>query len=329
VYNRLKRKGIGKYSPRYKQNDQSTWIIVENAHPEIVSRDQWISVNALSKQRFGKINRFSTESPYLLAGLIRCSHCHFAFTGRTLLVGKPGNRKRKSVYIDSGYARKGPSVCASLNIDKIRLEQFILNFIREQILPESFQQRLCKMVEKVLSTAFPDIEKKRKEIKNSLKECEKKMSSLLALVEKGVKVDTIVNRIKILEDEKSRLNKSLREMQNQNYGINSFNNIVKESKEFLENFVDEFQRLSLPEQKEGMKKIVEKIIVDRENRIARCFINPLLGAKQNILFDEKYRNPQLNIRQSFVLGNQPIDVKQLNSSLVDVPPTRFELVFQA
>jgi len=86
------------------------------------------------------------------------------------------------------------------------------------------------MVVKVLNSAFPNMKEKRKDIKNNLKECEHKMSSLLALVEKGIKVDTIVDRIKMLEDEKSRLNKSLREMQTQNYGINSFVNIVKESK---------------------------------------------------------------------------------------------------
>jgi hypothetical protein len=223
---------------------------------------------------------------------------------------------------------------STLNIDKNRLEQFILDFIREQILPDSFQQRLQKMVGKVLSSAFPNMEEQHKEIKNNLKECEHKMSSLLILVEKGVKVDTIIGRIKMLEDEKSRLNKSLREMQSQNYGINSFVNIVKESKEFLENFIEEFNILTLQERKERMKKLVKQIIVDREKRIARCIINPLGQAKQNSIF-EKLRCGQFIAGRQFgqqkilVSENQPIDAQQLRSSLVAVPPTRFELVFQA
>jgi hypothetical protein len=206
---------------------------------------------------------------------------------------------------------------------------FILDFVREQILPESFQLRMYKMVVKVLSSAFPNMEEQCKEIKNNLTECEHKMSSLLALVEKGIKVDTIVDRIKMLEDEKSRLNKSLREMQTQNYGINSFVNIVKESKEFLENFIEDFNFLSLQERKEGMKKLVKQIIVDREKRIARCVINPLGQAKQNSIF-EKLRGGQFIAGRQFgqqkklVSENQPIDAQQLRSSLVAVPPTGFD-----
>jgi len=47
-------------------------------------------------------------------------------------------------------------------------------------------------------------------------------------------------------------------MQTQNYGINSFVNIVKDSKEFLENFIEEFKFLTLQERKEGMKKLVKQ-----------------------------------------------------------------------
>ena len=79
---------------------------------------------------------------------------------------------------------------------------------------------------------------------------------------------------------------------------------------------------------------MKQIIVDREKRIARCVINPLGQAIQNSIF-EKLRGGQFIAGRQFgqqkilITENQPIDAQQLKSSLVVVPPTRFELVFQA
>ena len=317
VYNRLKRHGIGKYAPRNKEQKQSEWIIVENAHPPIVSNEIWTAANSTEhRKRYQSMNRFTTESPYLLSGLIRCSHCNFNFTGRSMLFGRPWNRKKEYVYVDSGYERKGPSVCASKTINKKSLETFILNLIRERFLNANFQDKIQKAIDKKLKSINPDLPEKRKEFQKRLKECERKLTSLLVLVEKGVQVDTIIDRIKSLEEEKRQILQSIKELQSENAKKNEIQDIVVASRKFIHTFLDRFDDMSLEKKKEGMKQIVAQIIVDREKDVARCFLRVVPLLKQHPFI----RN---------ISRNELVEKSQLSSSLDYVPPTRFELVFQA
>ncbi len=122
-----------------------------------------LDCSEFNEQRNGiNINRFTTESPYLLSGLIRCSHCNFNFTGRSMLFGRPGNRKKEYVYVDSGYERKGPSVCASKKINKKGLETFILNLIRERFLNANFQEKIRKQLIKNSSSLIPTSGKEKR-----------------------------------------------------------------------------------------------------------------------------------------------------------------------
>ena len=327
VYNRNKRRGIGKFAPRYKQTDQTNWIIVENAHPPIVTKEIWLAVNSETKSRFGKVNRFTQEGPYLLSGLIRCSHCQFAFTGRKMLSGRTGNRKPKLIYIDSGYSRKGPSVCSSLNIDKEAIEAFIIKAVREHLLSSDFQARLQRALAKELEGIFPDLNVRREEVEQKLNERNKKISALLSLVEKGVNVDTIANRIRTLEDERTSLKRELKELQNQNIGKEDFLDLAQESMRFVQDFVHSFNDLSLAEKKAGIKKLVKQIIIDREKRVARCYIRTIPPFKHHPLLDvlrEPTHLPPHKKQRDELVENQ-----QLSSSLVVVPPTRFELVYRA
>jgi site-specific DNA recombinase len=327
VYNRNKRRGIGKFAQRYKQTDQACWIIVENAHPAIVSKEVWIAINSVAKSRFGKVNRFTQEGPYLLSGLIRCSHCQFAFTGRKMLSGRTGHRKPKLIYNDSGYSRKGPSVCSSLNIDKEGIESFILECVREYLLSSDIQARLQLALAKKLEGVFPDIDDRQKEVEQKMTECGKKISALLSLVEKGVNVDTIANRIKALEDEKDSLKREIKELRNQNVGKEEFLDLANESMRFVEDYVSSFDDLTLAEKKAGMKKLVKQIIVDREKRVAHCHIRTIPPFKQHPLL-EALQEPS-NLFSHKKRRDDPVVEQQLRSSLVGVPPTRFELVYRA
>lgn len=335
VYNRLKRHGIGKFAARYKQKDVSNWIVIENAHPPIVSKELWTAANSNnSPSRFGTMNRYTHESPYLLTGLIRCSHCGFSFTGRAALYGRPGNRKKVYVYIDSGYEKKGPSVCSSLFINKDGIETFILNTVKEQLLSSNFQQRLRRSLEQVLQTVIPNVDERQKELQKKLKECENKISYLLSVVEKGVNVDTVVDRIKSLEVEKAETSRALKELRTQKASKGELLGAVAESTNFVNNFVEEFNELSLAEKKEGMRKLVRQVVVDRERKVARCYIRTIPPFKEHPLLDvldtgNKLPSGPLHIWKQEKQRDEHVEISQLSSSLVSVPPTRFELVFQA
>ncbi|HWP81081.1 MAG TPA: recombinase family protein, partial [Bacteroidota bacterium] len=78
-------------------NDPKDWIILENAHPAIVSKELFEKANSTNQGKFGKGNPQIVKSAYLLSGLMKCGKCGFNFAGQ---------RYHKSgihYYQDSGY----------------------------------------------------------------------------------------------------------------------------------------------------------------------------------------------------------------------------------
>ncbi len=113
VYNRnsmskiqAKQKGreqkLGVSFPHWR-NQPEEWNVVENAHDGIISKELWTKANTNTRVHNNiKRNGHSYRSQYLLTGLIRCSHCGFAFQGWSGAV--KGQRYYK--YIDGGWQNK-------------------------------------------------------------------------------------------------------------------------------------------------------------------------------------------------------------------------------
>jgi hypothetical protein len=164
-------------------------------------------------------------------------------------------------------------------------------------------------------------------VEQKLTECGKKISALLSLVEKGVNVDTIANRIRTLEDEKTSFKREIKELQNQHVGKEDFLDLAHESMKFVEDYVQSFDDLTLAEKKAGMKKLVKKIIVDREKRVAHCYIRTIPSFRHHPLLDALQEPSDLLSHKK--RRDDLVEKQQLRSSLVGVPPTRFELVYRA
>ena len=80
------------------QNEKSEWVVTENAHPAIVSKELWEKANATTFRKIDMRHKPKFRSRYLLTGLIHCSKCGFAFQGWS---GK-ANGKEYLRYIDGG-----------------------------------------------------------------------------------------------------------------------------------------------------------------------------------------------------------------------------------
>jgi hypothetical protein len=115
---------------------------------------------------------------------------------------------------------------------------------------------------------------------------------------------------------------------------NDLLNVAAESKSFVDNSIQEFNQLGLAEKKEGMRKLVRQVIVDRERKVARCYIRTIPPFKQHPLFDTLDKHNQLPLtplqyRNAQKRKDELVETTQLSSSRVSVPPTGFEPVFQA
>lgn len=108
----------------YKSNklanvNKSDWIIIQNHHEAIISKEEFEQVQVL-KGKYVKINKNNEID--LFSGLLRCSDCNSTFTIR-----KSNNQ---TYYYCSNYVRN--KKCTKQGINKKKLEDKVLNEINKR-----------------------------------------------------------------------------------------------------------------------------------------------------------------------------------------------------
>jgi hypothetical protein len=264
AYNRFPKNKLSGL-PRGKRNDQGEWKTKENAHPAIVSQKLFEEANGTKFFKYAGGTAMAVKSPYLLSGLIRCSHCGFNYSGFTR--GKKGLR----YYADSGYINKGKSVCDWHAIPKEELEEFIRQSIRERLIDSTISQKLEELIGHYLSsnansngvTAISLIEEQIR--RNDIG-----LSNLLAAVETGLNSAVVLARIKEIGTENDRLRIELRRLQRVTISKAVVQDAASDAARFLLSFDDRMERAPLLEQKLMMKRVVDGIVVDRANDRLDC-----------------------------------------------------------
>ncbi|MDO3411492.1 recombinase family protein [Saccharibacillus sp. CPCC 101409] len=120
-----------------KWRDRSEWIITENAHPAIITKELFDQCQTVAKQRHnggGETHRASGKpaSPFWLRGMMVCDKCG------TRMVGNSTSSRTKSggqkYYVCGGYLRKGKEFCPYIGWRKERIEEIVTNKLRTTLM---------------------------------------------------------------------------------------------------------------------------------------------------------------------------------------------------
>jgi len=130
--------GDGKLRPKkqkgWRKNDVSDWIISEDVHEPIVSRETWDAAQRAVAKRRADAGKARPTKRTLLASLLVCKRCGHSFTTirDRRWPGPSGEGYR--VYTCSGYHRYGKSVCGVTNVPGPALDAFVLQTIKRALL---------------------------------------------------------------------------------------------------------------------------------------------------------------------------------------------------
>jgi predicted nuclease with TOPRIM domain len=127
----------------------------------------------------------------------------------------------------------------------------------------------------------------------------------MTLAEKGVNIGEIAERIKTLQLERSNLEIRIERLNSIKPTRGRFEQSIDETVKFFERFEHHFECASISERKNLMRQVIDRIVIDRKRRVAQCYL--------------------LAIPRSNSLSSPKISTTHISG----VPPTRFELVFQA
>lgn len=99
IWNRRYYNKEGKVSWR----NPSEWIIHENAHPAILTQEQWSAIS--NRINRGMPKGGEKKSKYRVSGLVVCSYCGSRMVSRRY--SNKGSRKDKMIFVCSKYQKKG------------------------------------------------------------------------------------------------------------------------------------------------------------------------------------------------------------------------------
>ncbi|MBI3786918.1 MAG: recombinase family protein [Ignavibacteriales bacterium] len=273
AYDRLKKRGIGKYAQRFWVRDSSQWIIIENSHPSIVTPDIWYAANPLREHSDnGYLARKRFDSPYLLSGLLVCSHCGFKFHGKTQRTGRPGNRKRRRTYTDSGYSQKGGSVCTFMNIGAEAIERKLIEEVKRRLLGSDIPSKLESLIKAHLAKTTITPHQDATIIDQSIRALDTRINNLLDIAERGQGMEEAVTRINLLKSEKAALELKKLILPNVAPVQIGYKQSTTKIAEFFKEFERVFDNAPLSERKALISQLVDRIIVDRENKVAKCYL---------------------------------------------------------
>jgi hypothetical protein len=110
----------------------SEWIIVENTHEAIVSREDWRKCYDMIAAS-GRVRRTKESEILPFSGMMVCRDCGYVmWHGHSYYTPKSGERRRCGGYNCSAFNKTGNAVCGSHYISEKALNEIVLGDIREK-----------------------------------------------------------------------------------------------------------------------------------------------------------------------------------------------------
>ena len=189
----------------------SEWIIVENTHEPIVSREDWQKCYDMMKS-LGRVRRTKESSVLPFTSLLICSDCGYKMRhNHSYYTLKSGEKKRHDSYICATFATQGKTACTSHYIPLKALTAAVSADIRQKagklLEDESAMRERFYSIKSTERKAQADTEKR------TLKSINKRMAELDKLIQAafeksvlgGLSADMFVGLAQKYETEKHEL----------------------------------------------------------------------------------------------------------------------------
>ena len=183
---------------------ESDVVRVPECHQALVPEDVfWRVQDMLSSLRPTSVHPRSVSSQYLLSGIVYCGVC-----GSTA-IGTNGKSGQFLYYSCNSRFKKGDRVCPAPSLNANRLEGFVLDRIKANILAEDNLKELLNLTNEELSASRRRAQEDLDTIDQSMQDVDRKLGRLYSALEGGkVDVDDLAPRLKeVRSDQKTLLDK--------------------------------------------------------------------------------------------------------------------------
>lgn len=258
---------------RYKSDDEI--IRVENGVPQIVSKEDFVKVQEIIRNRKKNCASNKAKETYLLSGKIFCGICGSTYGGNSRKA-----RPDHKAYVGYRCVKKNGKIkCSNQEVNRTRIEALVLDKLSDYLFNSDKVRELTKTYNEFIIKQNQGIQEIRKNINDSITSTNMKISNLLNVIENSGSY-SVAQRITELEKIKGEYETSLFELE-------SSNNIAT----YSEQDITKQLRLAKTLFRNGSLKSTKTLI----NRFVDCVLifPDKIEIKVNFDIDKSYNKKEL------------------------------------
>ena len=257
-----------------KYNDKSLWVICENAHPSIITKEECQQAIDRKEKVNQNVYKFKPESDYLLSGtnienffLFTCSNCG----GH--VVGCSNGHGHYKKYTCANNRHKGNSGCSNnWKVEKDWIEDKIYQLIKENyIAPKNIKYTIEKIYSQINSINSINTQNIKK-IQNSIAKIDKEIQNLLNSIKSGINPELVVNEINSLKEQKDLELENIKKLEKQ---IDNQPKIsIEKIEEYFINLQKTFYQATINEKRELLKTFISNISLNNNEHQVEVSLFP-------------------------------------------------------
>jgi site-specific DNA recombinase len=251
-------------------------VRVENAWPAITDRDTFDKVGAVLEARGPRIiHPRRTVSEYLLSGLMKCGVCGKSMSGHSAKSGQ------FFYYRCANASKRGADECRGHWIPKSKIENFIIDKIRNCILTDDNLAELVQLTNEDLETSIGSDKQHLKVVQKQIVDIESRLENLYdALETRAFSSEELAPRIRKMQAKRDDLVRT----RNQIESTLQSNMLMAPDVHVVQEYVDDLKALlvssPIVEQRAFLKSFVDNIQVGSDEITINYFL-PMPPANTN------------------------------------------------
>lgn len=226
--------------------------------PAIISNDDWFRAQQIKGKRKTLAPRSNTSKRSFLCGLVKCGKCGSNFVTQTC---KNRYGIKYCYLICTNKRNIGADVCNNKMIEVTKLQDFVLNDMKEYFDSKDINQKIKKYINNKKRINSKTILQKE-EYENELTKCDIQIENLInSIAEGNAVVSKYLNRkIEEIEKQKEELTAKIKDLKESN-DLENDNYLV----EYIKNIHEKLNTTDFEELKNICKTVIDKIVITDEN----------------------------------------------------------------
>ena len=252
-------------------------VRVEGAWPALVSRELFDAVQQAMRDRAPKVHRPGrVGSKFLLSGLLKCGVCGRPYSGQGAKSGQ------FAYYVCGTLFREGAGTCSARYLNAPRVEDFIVEKIRERILTEETIVELVTLVAEEIDAMAGELSGRLEVIEAELRDVRKRLERLYEALETSeLTLEVLSPRIFSLRHREEQLEAAREDAETQLEQRRVERPTTEEIKGYVADFREFLQEGTFPERKALIRNFVEGIeVVGDEATLTYTVPMPKDGVKR-------------------------------------------------